>query len=211
MTASNSGKVKISDGFLRQNAVLMSGLFTGPVIGAATNTESALAVCLVFTLITAVSVGLCRLLPKKIAFAIRIVLYALISSLVYIPVTLLAELLFPQSLLQSIELYLIIIVINPFILSKTESRFFLRSVPMMFKDLAGFILGFDFSCILVGAIRDILTDSIIINTIVPMPIEVPAAGRVFGGFILVGMLAGLFRAIFNRYTKHKKKKYEGRH
>lgn len=211
MTSSNSGKVKISDGFLRQNAVLMSGLFTGPVIGAATNMESAAAVCLVFTLVTVVSVGLCRLLPKKIAFAVRIVLYALISSLVYIPVTLLAQLLFSQSLLQSIELYLIIIVINPFILSKTESRFFLRSVPMMFKDLAGFVLGFDCACILVGAIRDILTDSIILNLIVPLPVEVPAAGRVFGGFLLVGMLAGLFRAIFNKYTKYKKKKYEGKH
>lgn len=211
MTSSNSGKVKISDGFLRQNAVLMSGLFTGPVIGAATNMESAAAVCLVFTLVTVVSVGLCRLLPKKIAFAVRIVLYALISSLVYIPVTLLAQLLFSQSLLQSIELYLIIIVINPFILSKTESRFFLRSVPMMFKDLAGFVLGFDCACILVGAIRDILTDSIILNVIVPLPVEVPAAGRVFGGFLLVGMLAGLFRAIFNKYTKYKKKKYEGKH
>lgn len=211
MTSSNSGKVKISDGFLRQNAVLMSGLFTGPVIGAATNMESAAAVCLVFTLVTVASVGLCRLLPKKIAFAVRIVLYALISSLVYIPVTLLAQLLFSQSLLQSIELYLIIIVINPFILSKTESRFFLRSVPMMFKDLAGFVLGFDCACILVGAIRDILTDSIILNLIVPLPVEVPAAGRVFGGFLLVGMLAGLFRAIFNKYTKYKKKKYEGKH
>lgn len=211
MTSSNSGKVKISDGFLRQNAVLMSGLFTGPVIGAATNMESAAAVCLVFTLVTVASVGLCRLLPKKIAFAVRIVLYALISSLVYIPVTLLAQLLFSQSLLQSIELYLIIIVINPFILSKTESRFFLRSVPMMFKDLAGFVLGFDCACILVGAIRDVLTDSIILNLIVPLPVEVPAAGRVFGGFLLVGMLAGLFRAIFNKYTKYKKKKYEGKH
>lgn len=211
MTSSNSGKVKISDGFLRQNAVLMSGLFTGPVIGAATNMESAAAVCLVFTLVTVASVGLCRLLPKKIAFAVRIVLYALISSLVYIPVTLLAQLLFSQSLLQSIELYLIIIVINPFILSKTESRFFLRSVPMMFKDLAGFVLGFDCACILVGAIRDILTDSIILNVIVPLPVEIPAAGRVFGGFLLVGMLAGLFRAIFNKYTKYKKKKYEGKH
>lgn len=81
----------------------------------------------------------------------------------------------------------------------------------MFKDLAGFVLGFDCACILVGAIRDVLTDSIILNLIVPLPVEVPAAGRVFGGFLLVGMLAGLFRAIFNKYTKYKKKKYEGKH
>lgn len=211
MTASNTGKVKLSDGFFRQNAVMMSGLFAGPVIGAATTVENALAICMMFTFVTVISVALCRLLPKKIAFAVRIVLYALISSLVYIPVTLLAGLLFPQSLLQSIELYLVIIVINPFILSKTESRFFLRSVPMMFKDLAGFVLGFDAACILVGAIRDILTDKIILNTIVYLPIEIPASGRVFGGFILVGMLAGLIRAIYNRHIKKKKKGYVNQH
>ncbi|MCM1299141.1 MAG: hypothetical protein NC228_06205, partial [[Eubacterium] siraeum] len=73
MAESNAGRVKLSDGFFRQNAVLMSGLFAGPVIGAATNVENALAVCLMFTLVTTVSVALCRLLPKKIAFAVRIV------------------------------------------------------------------------------------------------------------------------------------------
>lgn len=209
--SNTSGKVKLSDGLFKQNAVLMSGLFAGPVIGAATSMESALAVALAFTLITFVSVGLCRLLPKKIAFAVRIVLYALISSLIYIPVMLLERQLFSESLLSSIELYLVIIVINPFILSKTESRFFLRSVPMMFKDLASFVLGFDFSCILVGAIRDILTDSIILNVIVPLPIEIPASSRVFGGFILVGILAGAFRGIYNKYTKKKKKAYVKQH
>lgn len=211
MAQKTAGRVKLSDGILRQNAVLMSGLFAGPVIGAATNVENALAVCLVFTLVTAASVAICRILPKKIAFAVRIVLYAIISSVVFVPVIMLTELLFGKSLLDSISLYLGIIIINPFILSKTESRFFLRSMPMMFKDLAGFILGFDLSCLLVGAIRDILTDGIILNLIVFLPMEVPAAGGVFGGFILVGLLAGLVRAIYNRYIRYKKEAYVGRH
>ena len=204
MEHNSIGKAKLSDGIIKQNMVLMSGLFAGPVIGAATNFENSLAVAFVFTLITTVSVGLCRLLPKKLAFAVRIALYALIASLVYIPVMLLAGLIFGENLISPITLYLAIIVTNPMIMSKTESRFFLRSLPMMFKDLAGFVIGFDLSCILVGVLRDILTDNMLWNMIIPLPFQRSAMDSVYGGFIIVGVLAGLFRFIYRKSFKRKK-------
>lgn len=197
--------VRLKDGIIKQNIVLMSGLFAGPVIGAATTLENSLVLCFVFSLVTILSVGICRLLPKKITFAVRIVLYALISTLVYIPVMLLAGLVFPQSLLEGIELYLILTVTNPLILSKTESRFFLRPFHLMYKDVAGFVLGFDIPCILVGSIRDILTDNMIANTIIKIDMQIPAMDRMYCGFILVGILAGLFRYI---YTKANKKRHK---
>lgn len=195
--------VKLKDGIIKQNIVLMSGLFAGPVIGAATTWESSLALCFVFSLITILSVGLCRLLPKKITFAVRIVLYALISTLVYIPVMLLAGLIFPSELTDSIALYLIITVTNPLILSKTESRFFLRPVAMMYKDVIGFVLGFDLSCLLVGSIRDILADDMIANFIIKIPLQVPAMDKMYCGFILVGILAGLSRFIYTKTIKNR--------
>lgn len=195
--------VKLKDGIIKQNIVLMSGLFAGPVIGAATTWESSLALCFVFSLITILSVGLCRLLPKKITFAVRIVLYALISTLVYIPVMLLAGLIFPSELTDSIALYLIITVTNPLILSKTESRFFLRPVTMMYKDVIGFVLGFDISCLLVGSIRDILADDMIANFIIKIPLQVPAMDKMYCGFILVGILAGLSRFIYTKTIKNR--------
>lgn len=198
-----SGKVKLFDGIIRQNMVLMSGLFAGPVIGAATNLKNSLVIALAFTLITMVTAGICRLLPKKFAFAVRIVLYALIASAVYIPVILLAELIFGSDAVNSVSLYLAILVTNPLIMAKTESRFFLRSVPMMFKDMAGFVIGFDLSCILVGALRDILSDNMLWNTIIPLPFQMSAMENVYGGFILVGILAGLFRFVYRRALRRK--------
>lgn len=194
--------VKLRDGIIKQNIVLMSGLFAGPVIGAATTWENSLALCYVFSLVTLLSVGLCRLLPKKITFAVRIVLYAIISTIVYIPVIISAEYIFSPDLLNGIALYLILSVINPLILSKTESRFFLRPVLLMYKDVLGFVTGFDLSCILVGSLRDILTDEMIANTIIRIPLQVPAMDKMYCGFILVGILAGLSRFI---YTAIKKK------
>ena len=150
-----------------------------------------------------VTAGICRLLPKKFAFAVRIVLYALIASAVYIPVILLAELIFGTDAVNSVSLYLAILVTNPLIMAKTESRFFLRSVPMMFKDMAGFVIGLDMSCILVGALRDILSDNMLLNTIIPLPFQMSAMESVYGGFILVGILAGLFRFVYRRALRRK--------
>ena len=65
MNQNSNGRVRLSNGIIKQNMVLMSGLFTGPVIGAATTLENSLVLSLVFSLVTVVSVGLCRLLPKK--------------------------------------------------------------------------------------------------------------------------------------------------
>lgn len=198
-------KARLSDGIVRQNAVLMSGLFAGPVIGAATGLLNALALSFVFTLVTIFSVGLCRIIPKGAAFAVRIVLYALIAAAVYVPVIMLTQLIFPEEALNEIQLYLAITVANPLILSKTESRFFLRPVPQMFKDAIGFTLGFDFACILVGSIRDILTDNMLWNLRVNLPFQIPSMGKMFGGFILVGILAGLCRAVFNRFSPRRRK------
>ncbi|MBD5104015.1 MAG: NADH:ubiquinone oxidoreductase subunit RnfE [Ruminococcaceae bacterium] len=203
MNQNSNGRVRLSNGIIKQNMVLMSGLFTGPVIGAATTLENSLVLSLVFSLVTVVSVGLCRLLPKKIAFSVRIVLYALIASAVYVPVMLLAEMIFDPGTVSGIALYLAITVINPLIMSKTESRFFLRSVPLMFKDVIGFVLGFDLSCILVGTLRDILTDNMLWNTIIPLPFQLSAMESVYGGFILVGVLAGLARFLYNKFEKRK--------
>ncbi|MCM1055233.1 MAG: hypothetical protein NC394_06895 [Bacteroides sp.] len=200
-----SGRVRLSNGIIRQNMVLMSGLFAGPVIGAATSLKNSLVLSLVFSLVTTASVGLCRLLPKKITFSVRIVLYALIASVVYIPVMLLAEFIFGADTVASITLYLAIMVTNPFITSKTESRFFLRSVPLMFKDVIGFVLGFDLSCIIVGSLRDILTDNMLWNTIIPLPFQLSAMESVYGGFILVGVLAGLSRFLYGRFEKRKRR------
>ena len=205
MSHNTNRKARLSDGIIKQNPVLMSGLFAVPVIGAATSWENALAVCYVFSVVTLVSVVLCRLLPKKIAFAIRIVLYALIASVVYVPTAITAQLIFPMGITENIGLYLAVIVTHPLILTKTESRFFLRSPIQMLKDIMGFIIGFDLSCLLVGVIRDILTDNIIGNTIVPLSFQMPSMNSVYGGFILVGVLAGLFRALYNKFGKKRHK------
>lgn len=197
-------KVSLKDGIIKQNVVLMSGLFTAPVVAASTSTINAAAICAAFSLITLFSAAICCYLPRKIVFAVKIALYAIISSVIYIPVMLLMNSIFTVDTIAAVGIYLPIIITNPLILSKTESRFSLRPFKYMLKDLIGFILGFDLACLLVGIIRDILVNNSIGYFRVSLPFTMPALSTCFGGFILVGLLAGIVRGLYNR-SKNKRK------
>lgn len=203
MKQQTSHKVKLSDGIVKQNVVLMSGLFAAPVIAASADLYSSLAISLAFTLVTLISVSICYFLPRKLVFALRIALYAIIAAAVYAPVAILLNEIFPLTVIQNIGIYLPIIITNPLILSKTESRFYYRPFKYMLKDVIGFVTGFDLVCITVGITRDVLVNNQVGTFRMWLPFQIPALGTVFGGFILVGVLSGLFRAIYN-YNKKRR-------
>lgn len=190
-----------SDGLLRQNIVLMSGLLTGPVIAGATNFESAVVICLAFSLITIITVTLCRFISRRIVYTIRIIIYALIASIVYIPVYLFIEKMMGTSALLGAGIYVPVLITNPVILSKTESRFYHRSLKFMLPEVIGYIIGFDIVCLIVGLLRDVLVGSRIGWLHVNLSFNIPALETSFGGFIMVGVLAGLCRALYNRIKR----------
>lgn len=194
-------QVRLSDGMVKQNLVLMSGLFAAPVVAIAGTLTNASVLSAAFTLITLVSVSLCSLLPRRLVFAVRIVIYALVSAAIYVPVIFILNAMFGTSAVSALGVYLPIIITNPLIMSKTESRFYLRPFHYMLKDVMAFVLGFDLACIAIGALRDVLVYNRLGDFSVSLPFRIPALETVFGGFILTGILAGLFRAVYNRYKK----------
>lgn len=198
----NNETVRPYDGLFRQNIVLMSGLLTGPVVAGATDFESAVVISLVFTLITLATVSICRFIPRKIVYTVRIIIYALVASLIYIPAYLLTEKLMGSAAVLNAGIYLPVLVTNPLILSKTETRFLHRSFKLMLPELLGYIAGFDIVCLLIGMIRDIFVSSRIgwvhVNN---FGITIPALETSFGGFILVGVAAGLCRAVYSKIKK----------
>ncbi|MBD5384331.1 MAG: NADH:ubiquinone oxidoreductase subunit RnfE, partial [Ruminococcaceae bacterium] len=90
------GKFSVNlDGLLRQNIVLMSGLVTAPVIVAATTVERAVVLTVSFFLLSYTSILLCRFIPRRIVYTIRILLYAVVAAAMYIPTMICLEYLFP--------------------------------------------------------------------------------------------------------------------
>lgn len=196
-------KGRPSDGLLRQNIVLMSGLFIGPVIAGATDFGSAAAICIVFSLITFFSVAFCRLLPRKIVYTVRIILYALVASALYIPAYLACTYIVSEDAIISAGIYLPVLVVNHVILSKTETRFFHLPYGQMLLEVLGYIAGFCAVCLLTGAIRDIFVNGAVGQIRVDAGFDIPALETTFGGFIVVGVLAGGCRALYN-YTQKRR-------
>ena len=184
------------DGLFRQNIVLTSGLVTAPVIVAATTAERAAVLSLSFFMISYLTILICRVIPRRLVYTVRIILYALVAAVVFIPTALLLELLFPETAM-SVMLYIEIIVVNSLVLAKTESRFYLIPFSSMAIDSLVYIAGYAIVAFAVGIIRELLTYGTLFGFYVGSAI-MPAAKSPFFGFFLVGLFAAACRAYYNR-------------
>lgn len=192
-------KISLKDGFFKQNIVFMSGLLIAPVIACATTLQKSLAVCIVFTLVSFLTILLCRVIPRKIAYTLRVIIYSLVASAIYIPSVILASLIMGDDVIISAGVYLPVLVTNNLILSKSESRFYVEPFGDMTVDVLCFIAGFDIACVFTGAVREILAKSTIGGAYLDMPFTIPALETTFGGFLFVGIMAGLARGLYNHH------------
>lgn len=203
-----NSKISLKDGLFKQNIVFMSGLVIAPVIACATTLMKSLAICTVFSLVSFFTILICRSVPKKIAYTLRVIICSVTAAVVYIPVIILTEAIFGSELIALTGVYLPITVTNSLILSKTETRFYIESFADMVIDCAVFIAGFDIACIFTGVVRELLAKSTVGGIYINMPFTIPALETTFGGFLFVGMCAGIFRGVFNHYKEKKNKPEE---
>ena len=190
-----SGKISL-DGLFRQNIVLMSGLVTAPIVVAATTFERALVLTLSFLMISYSTILICRFVPRRIVYTVRIILYAAVAAVMYIPTALLLGALFPETA-ATVSIYIEIIVVNSLILAKTESRFYLMPYGEMAVDALIYVLGYAIEAFAVGIIRELLAFGSLFGLRVCDPL-MPAAKTPFFGFLLLGILAAVCRGITTR-------------
>jgi electron transport complex protein RnfE len=196
----------LTDGLFRQNIVLMSALVTAPVIAAATTLLKSAALCVGFSLVSFFTILVCRFIPHKIVYTLRIILYALTAAVIYMPVWLLLRFMFGIELVHSLGVYLPILVTNSLIMAKTEVRFYLRDFKTMNIEVFLFILGFDAVCLLMGGIREILAHGTLAGQPFSFPFVLPAAETTFGGFILLGLISAFCRAVYFQIKNRSSKK-----
>lgn len=198
---SNKFSVK-PDGLFRQNIVLTSGLVTAPIIVAATSLERALVLVLSFFLMSYTSIMICRIFPRKIAYTVRAMLYAVVAAGMFIPTVMILEMLFPATT-KSVMLYIELLTVNSLLLAKTESRFYLEPYGVMALDALFYVLGYALAAFVVGAVRELLAFGTLFGMRWFDP-PMPAAKSPFFGFFLVGLFAAVCRAAFGmRRSKEK--------
>lgn len=181
------------EGILTKNPLFSSGVIIAPAAAACTDFNAAFILASVFTVVTFVTIALCRLVPRKIVYTVRIILYTLVASLVYVPVHLFftsGEVL--SEMYAAVGIYAPLLITNSLITLRTETKFYRLSRSFMMR-LAGFyILGYDLALIVFGFLRGFLTTGTMLGIKI-LPFSVPALSNVYGGFILLAVVSAAFR------------------
>ncbi len=190
----NKPKNSITSGLLSDNTVLSACMVISPVIMCGATLQNALALIYAFSAITFLSVLISSFVPKKLPYAVKIIIYAIISSLVYIPVKMLAEQIYPQSI-ERIGIYYPLLAVNSLIVYQTEVKFFRMRKSEMFGSLVFHILGFDAVMLITGLIRELFSYGTINSNMVDMDTLISGLAQPFGGFVFLGIMCGVYRKI----------------
>lgn len=187
-------------GILGDNVVLSGLMVISPVIICGDTLKNAEALIYAFSAITFLSVLISSFVPGKLPYTAKVIIYALISALVYIPVKLAAKEFYPDSI-ERIGIYYPLLAVNSLIVFQTEARFFRMKKTDMVINLVFCIIGFDIVMLLTGFLRELFAYGTIDSRIVDMNTLIDGLSKPFGGFIFLGLMCGAYRCIRSMVSK----------
>lgn len=199
------------DQFLLNNPVLERGLVVAPIIVTCNTLGNACALSIAFAFITLLAVALTFFIPRKIPYTLRVIVNAILASLLFIPAVLLLQRFFPESIF-NLGIYLPLLVTNSLIVQKSESRYHQEKFSVMLLQLLAAAAGFALAACLVGGFREAFGK----GTLMGRPLEelsftIPALSLPFAGFLIVGFLAAGLQKLRNFLRRPVPKKEDDRH
>lgn len=192
---------KLLGGVLGDNIVLSGLMVISPVIICGDTLKNAEALVYAFTAITFLSVIISSFVPKRFPYTVKVILYALISALVYIPVKLVTGEFFP-GVVERIGIYFPMLAVNSLIVFQTEARFFRMKKLDMIISLVFCIIGFDAVMLITGVVRELFAYGTINNRIVDVNTLISGLSQPFGGFVFLGLMCGAYRFIRSIVSKN---------
>ena len=197
----NNNKKQLLGGILGDNIVLSGLMVISPVIICGDTLKNAEALVYAFTTITFLSVIISSFVPRKLPYTVKVILYALISALVFIPVELATQEFFP-GVIQRIGIYFPLLAVNSLIVFQTEAKFFRMKRLDMIISLVFCIIGFDAVMLITGVLRELFAYGTINNRIVDINTLISGLSQPFGGFVFLGLMCGAYRFIRSIVSKN---------
>ena len=184
---------------LFNNPVLIQGLALTPVVAAAVSLKTACILSVVAAILIVPTRVAGDLLIGYVAKNLRPMIYAILSSLCFVPALLLAELIFGLAV-RGPENYLLLLVVDGIVLSRAE----IPAREGIGRALGNGILtalGFSLVLCLVGSVRDLLSNGKIWDLTIHTGIQVPIASTVVGGLLITAMLSALLQWLGTVYKR----------
>lgn len=192
MTTDNKKKWSFMQGIGAHNPVFASGLAIAPVVFAGSTLSGALTYAAFFSAVTFTALFFSSLLPRRIPYALRIILYTAVAAAVYIPFYIYFDGRLPADPAK-LGMFLPMIATSQFVVSASELRFFRMSRPQMMADVISHIIGLDIAVIFMGAVRELFSTGGINGALYGITHVNPLIGAPCGGFVFIGLMGALIR------------------
>lgn len=187
----------VLDGIIRHNPVFCAGMSLAPVIILGVTLKDSVDYAIMFSMVTLLSLTLCSMYPRKLPYAIRIILYTLTAAAVYIPVYVFLDVNLTGEL-SRLGVFLPMVVTGEFMVSASEMRFFRMGRLRMTADVISHIIGFDAAIIFLGAVRELFGTGYLGGELYGIKFILPLLATPCGGFILIGLTGAFIRLCTRR-------------
>lgn len=196
----NPEEVAQRDRIILNNPVIFHALGIAPLVVVDTNATNAL---MMFTAVLFLLLPvrlLSTLLSSRMSGLWRSVSTCAIAAAVYVPAHFALSAIFQQSLL-SLGIYLPMLICEPLIIQRFEHTPDTSLYGTFYKGVT-FTLGYGLVLFLLGALRELLAMGTFFGNTVTAEGLFPLAAMPVGGFILLGLLAALWRSLVERFRKY---------
>ena len=197
--ARNFENIEQRDRIFLRNPVFITGLGLAPIVVAATNMNNAFILGFAVALLLIPTRVFSAIISRFVLYRFRSIVYAVVSAIVYIGVYCVVRYTFGTQI-QAVGIYLPLLVLDPLIIKRYEKPSKEKISTAFSKGLLT-TLGFELALFIMAAIREIMAHGTIFDIKILAEAPMPAVGLVSGGFILMGLIAALWRAVIAYFKK----------
>lgn len=195
--AENLETLSRRDRVFLNNPVIMQGLGLAPIVIPANTLQNAFILAVAVLLLLTPTRVIATAIGQRVGVGLRAVTYALTAGVLYFAVAMAMDFLFGIGL-TAVGIYLPLLVLEPLIIKRYESPKRER-VFTSFKKGMITTAGFCLVLFLVAAVRELLALGTLGGIEFFSGAPLPFAGLPAGGFIIVGLLAALWRGLVRAF------------
>lgn len=198
--AQNLDTLSRRDRIFINNPVIMQGLGLAPIVIPANTLQNAWIMAIATLLLLTPTRMIATYIGQRVGFGLRAVIYALTSGVVYAGVAVAMEAIFGNQL-TAVGIYLPLLVLEPLIIKRYESPKRERLITSFKK---GMITtgGFCLVLFLMAGLRELLALGTLGGVEILRVQLLPIASMPAGGFILLGLVAAIWRGLVNTFKSN---------
>lgn len=198
--AENMERLSRRDRIFLNNPVIMQGLGLAPIVMPATSIQNAVILAVAVILLLTPTRMMATFISRYVSDGLRAIVYVLTASVLYIGVSYIMDQYMFGTATQAVGIYLPLLVLEPLIIKRYGSAQRERISTSLKKGVITTV-GFCLVLFIIAGLREILATGMLGGVPFVKEALLPLAGLPAGGFILLALVAALWRSGVNTFKK----------